>query len=50
MLNRLKQLFSAEPVSPIAPKLPGRNEPCRCGSNQKYKSCCMVKDQRKGLK
>lgn len=23
-----------------APKLPGRNDPCLCGSGRKYKSCC----------
>lgn len=24
---------------------PGRNEPCHCGSEKKYKHCCLVKDQ-----
>jgi SWIM/SEC-C metal-binding protein len=24
----------------IAAKVPGRNEPCPCGSGQKYKKCC----------
>ena len=23
-----------------APKLPGRNDPCPCGSSRKYKACC----------
>jgi tetratricopeptide (TPR) repeat protein len=23
----------------------GRNEPCPCGSNKKYKQCCLAKDQ-----
>jgi len=23
---------------------PGRNEPCPCGSGQKYKKCCFAKD------
>ena len=23
-----------------APKLPGRNDPCPCGSGRKYKACC----------
>lgn len=50
MLNRLKQLFSAEPINPVMPKVPGRNEPCHCGSNNKYKNCCMSKDLRKGIK
>jgi hypothetical protein len=22
----------------------GRNDPCRCGSGQKYKKCCLPKD------
>ncbi len=25
-------------------KKPGRNDPCPCGSNKKYKKCCMGKD------
>ncbi len=24
--------------------LPGRNEPCHCGSGSKYKKCCLEKD------
>ena len=24
-----------------APKHPGRNEPCSCGSGKKYKHCCI---------
>ncbi|MCU0241195.1 MAG: SEC-C domain-containing protein [Vicinamibacteria bacterium] len=24
---------------------PGRNEPCPCGSGQKYKRCCLEKDE-----
>lgn len=24
---------------------PGRNDPCSCGSGQKYKRCCLPKDQ-----
>ena len=27
-----------------APK-PGRNNPCHCGSGNKYKKCCLAKDQ-----
>ncbi|MBI4678985.1 MAG: SEC-C domain-containing protein [Elusimicrobia bacterium] len=26
-------------------KAPGRNDPCRCGSGKKYKSCCWDKDR-----
>ncbi len=28
-----------------AAKLPGRNEPCHCGSGKKYKHCCLAKDE-----
>jgi SEC-C motif len=26
---------------------PGRNEPCLCGSEKKYKHCCLAKDEKK---
>ncbi|MEM7154350.1 MAG: SEC-C metal-binding domain-containing protein [Myxococcota bacterium] len=26
---------------------PGRNDPCWCGSNNKYKKCCLLRDQAK---
>ncbi len=26
-------------------KMPGRNEPCHCGSGKKYKKCCLAKDE-----
>ena len=26
-------------------KMPGRNEPCHCGSGRKYKQCCLAKDE-----
>lgn len=26
-------------------QLPGRNDPCSCGSGKKYKKCCMLKAQ-----
>ena len=25
--------------------LPGRNNPCKCGSKKKYKRCCLAKDK-----
>jgi hypothetical protein len=28
-------------------KKPERNDPCHCGSNKKYKNCCMEKDNSK---
>jgi septal ring factor EnvC (AmiA/AmiB activator) len=33
---------SADYVPPAA--LPGRNDPCHCGSGKKYKKCCEEKD------
>ncbi len=26
-------------------ELPGRNDPCHCGSGKKYKHCCLSKDE-----
>jgi hypothetical protein len=50
----LEKLIEAEP--PFVPlagqKLPGRNQPCVCGSGKKYKKCCQrnIEDaRRKGL-
>lgn len=30
------------PDAPV--ERPGRNEPCHCGSGNKYKRCCLAKD------
>lgn len=32
--------FLGVPLPVRAPKTPGRNEPCSCGSGIKYKRCC----------
>ncbi|MCD6362183.1 MAG: SEC-C domain-containing protein, partial [Armatimonadetes bacterium] len=32
-----------QPVTYVAKKEPGRNDPCPCGSGKKYKHCCMGK-------
>lgn len=36
---------TAEPVKPLKRKYPkiGRNDMCPCGSNLKYKKCCIDK-------
>jgi tetratricopeptide (TPR) repeat protein len=31
--------------APQATPKPGRNDPCHCGSGNKYKKCCLAKDQ-----
>ena len=31
--------YSAEPIVRQSPKI-GRNDPCSCGSQKKYKKCC----------
>lgn len=28
-----------------APVLPGRNDPCYCGSGKKFKKCCLNQDE-----
>ncbi len=35
-----EELFRAERVQRVRPKMPGRNDPCPCGSGRKYKVCC----------
>jgi len=32
-------------VAEITMKRPGRNDPCHCGSGNKYKRCCLNKDE-----
>lgn len=33
------QIHGAQPVKRLEPKI-GRNDPCSCGSNKKFKKCC----------
>jgi len=36
-----KLLKNTPPVDPItSDEVPGRNDPCPCGSGRKYKKCC----------
>ncbi len=39
----LKEVLKAVPF--VKPYEPGRNEPCLCGSGQKFKRCCLNKPQ-----
>ena len=32
-------------MADIDKKIPGRNDPCHCGSGKKYKQCCLEKDE-----
>lgn len=34
------ELLSNKPQTTVQEKLPGRNDPCVCGSGKKYKKCC----------
>lgn len=36
LLRQTNAMLRAEP----APPLPGRNDPCECGSGRKFKKCC----------
>jgi len=39
--QRIMDQVMAEPIPPPdKPKMPGRNEPCICGSGKKFKKCC----------
>jgi len=38
-------MFGKKPHDYVPPaQLPGRNDPCHCGSGKKYKKCCEDKD------
>jgi hypothetical protein len=41
----MEKLIEAEPAPTPAPgsKIPGRNDPCLCGSKKKFKKCCLTK-------
>jgi hypothetical protein len=40
VLRRLFRRASGETTRRLAIKMPGRNDPCTCGSGKKYKRCC----------
>jgi len=46
LMQWLKNLFTPRPTAAGAQekKIPGRNEPCWCGSGKKYKQCHIRKD------
>ncbi len=44
MLDFLKKLFGLAPKHPDV--LPGRNDPCWCGSGKKYKHCHWAEDHK----
>jgi uncharacterized protein YecA (UPF0149 family) len=49
LMQWLKSLFTSRSAAPPAGatqrgELPGRNEPCWCGSGKKYKQCHLRKD------
>jgi uncharacterized protein YecA (UPF0149 family) len=46
IIEKLGSLFSSKDEG-MPQVLPGRNEPCWCGSNKKYKKCHESEDQKK---
>jgi hypothetical protein len=40
-----KKVDKKEEAAVLSGPLPGRNDPCRCGSGKKYKKCCLEKDE-----
>ena len=38
-----RTLFRPSGKEPIHIKMPGRNDPCPCGSGKKFKKCCLRK-------
>ena len=49
--EEMEKLVEAEPPFVPAPgqKLPGRNDPCVCGSGKKFKKCCLPKLKMEGI-
>jgi hypothetical protein len=47
---KIEKFIQDEPPFIPAPgtKLPGRNDPCLCGSGKKFKKCCLPKIQATG--
>jgi uncharacterized protein YecA (UPF0149 family) len=39
LLESLSSEYTTAPIRRTTPKI-GRNEPCPCGSGQKFKKCC----------
>jgi SEC-C motif len=44
LMQWLKNLLTPRSSAARGDKLPGRNEPCWCGSGKKYKQCHLRKD------
>ncbi len=45
LLNEIEQLTQKTAIAPAVAAKVGRNEPCPCGSGQKFKRCCLGKSQ-----
>jgi len=43
--QEMEKIIESEPPFVIAPgqRIPGRNQPCTCGSGKKFKKCCWPK-------
>jgi hypothetical protein len=48
--EKMERLIEAEPpfMPALGQKLPGRNEPCLCGSGKKFKKCCLLRFKTEG--
>jgi len=47
LMDWIKKTFSSRPAAAEASRELGRNEPCWCGSGQKYKRCHLREDMHK---
>jgi hypothetical protein len=43
MIGAIKKIFGSGTERPV--QNPNRNDPCWCGSGEKYKRCCIDKDR-----
>lgn len=42
--KHFKELTCTQPITGTG-NIPGRNQPCHCGSGKKYKQCCLANDR-----
>ncbi len=49
LFDEVKKLFTSNDAIAPAQK-PGRNEPCWCGSGEKYKKCHLPEDEKQAAK
>ena len=50
LFDHAKKALFGKHVDDAPAEKPGRNDPCWCGSNNKYKKCHLPEDEKKAAK